>query len=237
MILQVIVCCTLILFSVKQVCTTIPDAKRDKAYPTLTALFSPVDRPTDKLVELINGAKKSITAAIYMLTDKKIADALIKAKNERLVTIRIALDPISAGKFGKADYLAENNIPIFLYQPEAIHPWFTPILHHKFAIFDDWTLWTGSFNWTVSANFSNAENVLISTDPTTCKAYKAYFETLIKSKCLKYSVPKKQLPCDDSLRTALINILSTDAPDDILFEQAHLILQQHNTGGSAISAK
>ncbi len=38
---------------------------------------------------------------------------------------------------------------------------FGPIMHHKYAIFDDKTVWTGSFNWTLSANNKNSENVVV----------------------------------------------------------------------------
>lgn len=158
---------------------------------SISVLFSPADRPTEALIKLIDGTKKSIIAAVYMLTDKKIADALIKARTERNVSVRLALDNISAGRFGKADYLADHGIVIHMYQPAAIRPWFTPILHHKFAVFDDATLWTGSFNWTVSANLSNDENVIITTDPEVCRKYKAYFEQLITGKCQPYRLAKR----------------------------------------------
>jgi cardiolipin hydrolase len=216
--------------------TTLP-AKRShhKAQPTLTALFAPDDKPAEKLISLIDGAKKSITGAVYMLTDKKIADALIKAKKERKVTVKLVLDPISAGKFGKADYLAENNIAISMYQPDAMRPWFTPIMHHKFVIIDEATLWTGSFNWTVSANLSNDENILISTDATICKAYKAYLEKLISSKCLPHSPPKKAAAPKSSLHEAVSATLATNPTDDMLYEQICSIMQQYHTGGSTIN--
>jgi hypothetical protein len=47
------------------------------------------------------------------------------------------------------------------------------LMHHKFAILDDQLLLTGSFNWTYN---SNAENLLITDDTTTLKAFREEFE-------------------------------------------------------------
>ena len=233
MLLQVLICCALSI-QIESV-QAVPVKKNLKAIPSLTVLFSPADKPAERLIELIDGAKKSITAAIYMLTDKKIADALITAKKERRVVIRLVLDPISAGKYGKADYLIANNIPIYIYKPSAIRPWFTPIMHHKFAVFDDTILWTGSFNWTVSANISNAENILISTDSIICRMYKAYFETLVSQKCEPYSPAKNPLDQEcSSLHDSLNAILNSHVSDDIMYEQTCLILQEYNTSRSSI---
>lgn len=81
-------------------------------------LFSPYDKPTDHLLQLIDSAKSSIDAAIYMITDKEIAFALIDA-HDRGVAVRVATDPISLGKYGKADLLAENGVPVFVLDPRA----------------------------------------------------------------------------------------------------------------------
>ena len=51
-------------------------------------------------------------------------------------------------------------------------------MHNKFAIFDDKTVFTGSFNWTVSANARNQENVIVMEDADVCKIYETYFEKL-----------------------------------------------------------
>ena len=38
-------------------------------------------------------------------------------------------------------------------------------MHHKFAIFDQSILLTGSYNWTRSASEKNEENFIITSDP------------------------------------------------------------------------
>jgi len=116
-------------------------------------MFSPQDNINSELISTINGAQKTIYAAVYMLTDKKIAQALINAK-ERGVTVEIIVDPISAtGSHGKGTFLAEHGIPVFVFVPETKNipeaerdpnSWDHPaIMHDKFAIIDDEITWTG----------------------------------------------------------------------------------------------
>jgi phosphatidylserine/phosphatidylglycerophosphate/cardiolipin synthase-like enzyme len=51
-------------------------------------------------------------------------------------------------------------------------------MHHKFAIVDDSILITGSYNWTRSAERYNHENVLITYDQGSIKAYDQEFDKL-----------------------------------------------------------
>lgn len=81
-------------------------------------LFAPYDKPTTQLIEFIAQSRKSIQAAVYMITDKDIAQALIDAQ-KRGVDVRIITDPISVGKYGKADMLAENGIQVYLLDIHA----------------------------------------------------------------------------------------------------------------------
>lgn len=81
-------------------------------------LFSPYDKPTTKLIDQIRQAKISIHAAVYMITDKDIAQALIDAY-KRGIDVRIITDVISTGKYGKADFLAENGIRVYVLDVNA----------------------------------------------------------------------------------------------------------------------
>ena len=51
-------------------------------------------------------------------------------------------------------------------------------MHHKFALFDDELLLTGSYNWTRSASQYNQENILETNDPKAIDQYKREFERL-----------------------------------------------------------
>ncbi len=147
-------------------------------------LFSPDDQPTKKLLAMIDSAKKRVYAAVYMLTDKTIAEALIAAKKYRRVDVQIVTDKISVDSpFGKGKMLQASGITVFVYSPPSKRTLsnsrfdMTPIMHHKFALFDDIT-WTGSFNWTVKANRSNQENVLITDDKETLTRFASCFDRL-----------------------------------------------------------
>ena len=51
-------------------------------------------------------------------------------------------------------------------------------MHHKFAILDDRTVLTGSYNWTMESQENNFENLLILRDSLRALEYKKEFEAL-----------------------------------------------------------
>ncbi len=51
-------------------------------------------------------------------------------------------------------------------------------MHHKFALFDERLLATGSYNWTRSAADKNQENLLVTGDPRLVTPYAELFERL-----------------------------------------------------------
>lgn len=200
----------------------------------VTTLFSPEDRPTKQLIEFINGARKSIHASVYLLTDKTIAQSLIDAKTKRKVDVKIIIDTISTDpKYGKADFLVQNGVDVFIFEPRkdttrelAVNRWSfnNPIMHNKFAIFDATTVWTGSFNWTVSANVTNCENVvIIKNNKSITEQYQNYFSTLLETRCSKYDMPEKHkgLSC---LRQNLIDAIKSSDDDAILLEKLMLMV-------------
>jgi len=156
-------------------------------------LFSPDDHPKTKLIELINKASKKIHAAVYMLTDKQIAHALIEAK-KRNIDVKIIVDKSSMdSSFGKGKLLKQHKIQTLVFKTRrrlpamaGRHPkaeskstWGTPLMHNKFALIDN-TVWTGSFNWTKSANERNEENVYLTDNIAVYKRYEERFEVLAK---------------------------------------------------------
>ena len=154
-------------------------------------LFSPDDKPTNRLIKEIDETKSRILAAIYYISDIKIIEALIRAHN-RNVEVRIISDgQTSASRYSKVHLLSSNGIPTFIPKPRTTNQMSKGfvrhcLMHDKFAVMDD-KVWTGSFNWTVGANFFNYENVVIISDaPDTCKKfYDRYWK--IEEACLPYT--------------------------------------------------
>lgn len=142
--------------------------------------FSPKDDIETKLIDKINIAKNRIYAAIYMLTDKEIAQSLIDAK-KRGVDVQVVTD-ISCfeSKFGKMKLLQDNGISVFVFKPSGNkNKYQNELMHNKFALIDS-ILCTGSFNWTISANRRNQENIIFMDDETTLQKYEKKFEELKK---------------------------------------------------------
>jgi mitochondrial cardiolipin hydrolase len=155
--------------------------------------FSPEDHIGSKLIKLINSAQKKIYAAVYMITDKTIAQALIKAKN-RGIDVQIITDKISKESiYGKAFFLKNGGICVRVFNPpESTYNSFfnnSSIMHNKFALIDG-TLWTGSFNWTQSASQRNQENVILTDEKDMYNKYEKQFEKL-KKQC--YEIRRSEI--------------------------------------------
>lgn len=166
------------------------------------ALFSPHDKPESRLIGLINRTKKSISAAVYHITSKLVADALIAA-HKRGVAIELVTD-ISAidSPAEKIDTLKNVGIDVLVFKPHNARSRYRPLMHNKFALFDEQWLWTGSFNWTRAAALSNHENVILTSNKTICQKYKNHFETL-KKECIFTPARKKQ-PTKSAANEAMV---------------------------------
>lgn len=211
--------------SLRRIWTVTATLALSMCVPLLAAVevyFSPNDRPTARLIELIQGAKKRIHAAVYMLTDQKIADQLIAAK-QRNVDVQIIVDKISMeSSYGKGKKLQEAGISMFVYNPKPVGQakhdskfYISSIMHNKFALFDDTQLWTGSFNWTRSANQLNHENVIITDDAFVRTRFDAEFKRL-KAVCSAATIPpteEKRSPWSlEQFTKSLIELFRLPAP-------------------------
>lgn len=175
----------------------------------IEVLFSPNDNVKDRLIYLINNSKKRIYAAVFMLTEKNIAHALVDAKS-RGVDVQIVSDVGSVKTpSGKIDFLKDRGIDIFVFNPSSKADNKSifnnqPIMHNKFAIIDK-KIWTGSFNWTSSANSKNHENVIIvSEDDSSVNKFLKQFE-LLKGYCIKSPSPKHIKTYDKELPSKAIH--------------------------------
>ncbi|WP_456396449.1 phospholipase D family nuclease [Desulfurobacterium sp.] len=123
---------------------------------SISAYFSPRGGCTEALVKEIDNAKHDIEAAIYSFTSRRIANAFIRA-SKRGVMVRIIIDKSTAkSRRCVAPLLEKAGISVKFKRGTG-----GGLMHNKFAVIDGETLITGSFNWTVSAEKRNDENLIV----------------------------------------------------------------------------
>ncbi len=133
---------------------------------SIQVFFSPNGGAREAILYEIEDAKKEINVAMYIFTDRELANSLVSAK-KRGVKVKILLDGKSAEEIGysKHYFFSEKNIDVRLDNAHKTYEdKYQGIMHNKFAIIDNHTLITGSYNWTHSAEELNDENLLIIKD-------------------------------------------------------------------------
>jgi phosphatidylserine/phosphatidylglycerophosphate/cardiolipin synthase-like enzyme len=145
----------------------VPTCRQEPAAtPSIEVYFSPRGGCTEAVIRQIEAARSSILVQAYSFTSAPIAKALIEA-HKRGVRVEAVLDSSQKSeKYSEADFLAHMGIPTRLDDKHAI-------AHNKVMIFDGEVVITGSFNFTKSAELSNAENLLVIRDPALAARYTA----------------------------------------------------------------
>jgi phosphatidylserine/phosphatidylglycerophosphate/cardiolipin synthase-like enzyme len=122
----------------------------------ISVYFSPDGGAAAAVVAQITQAKKTVIVAAYSITHEDIAKAITDAHG-RGVKVTVLMDRTqAAGRYSSATFLHNAGVPVFIDATGGL-------MHHKFAVVDDATLLTGSFNWTKGGDEENAENLLVIT--------------------------------------------------------------------------
>ena len=141
------------------------------AQQVINVYFSPNGGCQQAVISEIRKATQTIDIAMYYLSSRDIAQALVQA-SENNVRVRIVLDQGQEIEHAsKSGYLIKHGLEV------RYHLGFG-LMHNKFAIIDGKSLVTGSFNWTLTAEERNEENLLIITDERTIAKYKERFDYL-----------------------------------------------------------
>ena len=142
-----------------------------KKVQTLKAYFSPGKECVQTIINFIQSAKRKMDICVFTISDDKITEELIKSF-KRGVDIRVITDDEKTFDMGSdIKELFQVGIQIKTDQSES-H------MHHKFAIFDQKSLLTGSYNWTRSASQYNQENIIEIHDEQMIKVYQKEFNHL-----------------------------------------------------------
>ncbi len=135
----------------------------------IAVYFSPGDECGRVLLETIDRARNTIEVAVYLITSRSLANALINAHN-RGVTVRVYVDGENATEsYSKAGYLKRAGIDVRRETGEGL-------MHNKFCIVDDETVATGSYNWTTSADLVNDENIVVIRSGAIARQFRKAFE-------------------------------------------------------------
>jgi mitochondrial cardiolipin hydrolase len=135
------------------------------------ALFFPSDHALDRLVEILDNTRRTMDICVFTVTHDRLSRA-VELAHRRGVKVRLLTDDDKAMDRG-SDVIDLNQagIPVRTDHSSA-H------MHHKFALLDNRTLVTGSFNWTRSAERENQENLLLTDDPFVISQYAEEFDRL-----------------------------------------------------------
>lgn len=145
--------------------------QQDLVVKNMETCFSPKEGCDQKLIGVINSAKKTLDVAIFSITHTGIASAIIAAQ-VRGVAVRMVVDKgQSEGTKSQTDELLAAKIPLKMGNAAGI-------MHDKYCIVDEVIMETGSFNYTTSATNYNTENQIYISDKKVLKRYQDNFENL-----------------------------------------------------------
>jgi mitochondrial cardiolipin hydrolase len=142
-------------------------AAQSPADMIVQACFSPEGKCSTHILREIEQAKRELLVAVYALTNDELANAIVQAK-KRGVIVQVVVDRDfdAANDKSKSKFLEGQKIPLRRLsgtkakttEKEA------GLMHQKFAVIDRKIVFTGSYNWTHSADSLNDENLLLFRD-------------------------------------------------------------------------
>lgn len=134
--------------------------------------FSPQDKIiTERVLAYINNAKKYIYMPVFVITHKKLEEALIAAK-ARGVDVKLIVDATNVyGSKSSVPKLRASGIPVKVEN-------YAGKVHSKSIIIDDEILIAGSMNFSNSGENKNDENILIIKSKRLAIFYRDFFKYL-----------------------------------------------------------
>jgi phosphatidylserine/phosphatidylglycerophosphate/cardiolipin synthase-like enzyme len=126
---------------------------------TVQVAFTPGDDAGKLIADAINSAQRQVLVQAFSFTHRKIADALIAAK-QRGVDVKVVADKEQTHRIPTSVIarIAAGGVPVFI---DSAHN----SAHNKVMVIDagspETALITGSFNFTQAAQHKNSENVLV----------------------------------------------------------------------------
>ena len=158
--------------------------------------FSPEGGAREAILRRIENAGQRIDVAMYAFTSRELAWALAKAR-ERGVLVRVLLDgEFIQNEYSKDKFLTNRGVEVRVEMSHLTQSGdFQGLMHNKFAIIDEKTAITGSYNWTASAQEQSEENLLIFPESARlARLYTEQFEKLWGRGALSEAKPAEETP-------------------------------------------
>jgi phosphatidylserine/phosphatidylglycerophosphate/cardiolipin synthase-like enzyme len=131
--------------------------------------FAPEDSAREHITSALSEAESNVRFLAFMFTSEPLADTLVE-----LVESGVQVEGVAEARSFSATY---SQIDRLQRGGAVVLPDGNPhIMHHKVMIIDDQTVILGSYNFTLSAETTNDENVLIIHDPDVAAAFLAEFD-------------------------------------------------------------
>ena len=122
---------------------------------------------------MLREAKTSIDICVFTITDDRVTDCIVDA-HARGVQVRVISDNDKAHDPGSDLHRMRRADLQVAFDRTPDH------MHHKFAVFDNRLLVSGSYNWTRSASDRNEENIIVTSDERLVQKFARRFESLWK---------------------------------------------------------
>ncbi len=149
--------------------------------------FSPSDDVTNRIVNTLKTANSSVDFGLLTFTKDEPSDVLVEKHSLNNVLVRGLIENINDSG-SEYNYLKNNGLEVGAHTEPNV-------MHHKYAVVDaelpnsDPTVWTGSHNWTFTAENFNDENSLVFHDLDIAKLYHAEFEARLAENPVSVASP------------------------------------------------
>lgn len=121
------------------------------------------------LIASIDAARLSLDVAIYSLSLREVANALLRAR-DRGVAVRVVMESDNRER-SVPQALIEGGIPVLGDRREGL-------MHDKFIVIDRSEVWTGSLNYTVTGAYEDNNNLVHIRSVKVAQNYTTEFEEM-----------------------------------------------------------